>query len=55
MDFKGKEKVIGVILGVILSIVASLAGLQFEGVKAGICGGVSSLETQSPTPAEVKK
>jgi hypothetical protein len=35
---KGKEKLIGVVLGVILSVAGSFFGLQVEAVKEGVCG-----------------
>lgn len=55
MNLKGKEKVVGVIIGVILSVLASVAGLQSDGIKAGICGGASSVETPAAaTPVETK-
>lgn len=55
MNLKGNEKVIGVVIGVILSVLASVAGLQSEAIKVGICGA-SSVEAPAATtvPAETK-
>lgn len=44
---KGKESVIGMVVGVLLSVAAGLLGLQADAIKAGVCG--------APAAAQVAK